>query len=76
MKGGIIDNEDTILRKKPNGNLLNRTLGYYKVVDGKVLNPGIEGAYIDYLRGETGAEVEQKISIGWKKTGKILKEAV
>ena len=76
MKGGIIDNEDTILRKKPNGNLLNRTLGYYKVVDGKVLNPGIEGAYIDYLRGETGAEVEQKISICWKKTGKILKEAV
>ena len=34
MKGGLIDNEDTIQRKKPNGNLLNRTLGYYKVVDG------------------------------------------
>ena len=30
MKGGIIDNEETILRKKPYGNMLSRTLGYYK----------------------------------------------
>lgn len=76
MKGGIIDNEDTIQRKKPNGTLLNRTLGYYKVVDGKPVKIGIEGAYYNYLRGEDGAEIEQKISIGWRKTGKITKEAV
>lgn len=76
MKGGLIDNEDTITRKKPNGNLLNRTLGYYKVVDGVPLKVGIEGAYYNYLKGETGAEVEQKISIGWRKTGKITKEAI
>jgi len=76
MKGGLIDNEDTIQRKKPNGNLLNRTLGYYKVVDGVPKKVGIEGAYYNYLKGETGAEIEQKISIGWRKTGKITKEAV
>ena len=76
MKGGLIDNEDTIQRKKPNGNLLNRTLGYYKVVDGVPLKVGIEGAYYNYLKGETGAEIEQKISIGWRKTGKITKEAI
>ena len=76
MKGGLIDNEDTITRKKPNGNLLNRTLGYYKVVDGVPLKVGIEGAYYNYLKGETGAEIEQKISIGWRKTGKITKEAI
>jgi len=76
MKGGLIDNEDTIQRKKPNGNLLNRTLGYYKIVNGKPLKVGIEGAYYNYLKGEDGAEIEQKISIGWKKTGKITKEAV
>ena len=76
MKGGLIDNEDTIQRKKPNGNLLNRTLGYYKIVNGKPLKVGIEGAYYNYLKGEDGAEIEQKISIGWKKTGKITKEAI
>lgn len=76
MKGGIIDNVETILRKKPNGNLLNRTLGYYKDLDGKPFRVGIEGAYYEYLKGEDGKEVEQRISSGWKKTGKVLKEAI
>jgi cell division protein FtsI (penicillin-binding protein 3) len=40
------------------------------------LKVGIEGAFYDYLKGEQGKEVEQRISSGWKRTGKILKEAV
>ena len=76
MKGGIIDNTELIVRQKPNGNLLNRTLGYYKIVDGKEVKVGIEGAYIDYLKGEPGKEIEQKIATGWKRTGQITKEAV
>lgn len=77
MKGGIIDNVEVIMRKKPFGNLLNRTLGYYKINDGKdTLRVGIEGAYYDFLKGEQGKEIEQRISSGWKRTGKIIKDAV
>lgn len=75
MKGGIIDNEETILRKKPYGNLLSRTLGYYRK-DKEELKVGIEGAFYSYLKGEEGEELEQRISSGWKKTGKIIKDAV
>ncbi len=77
MKGGIIDNIEVIMRKKPFGNLLNRTLGYYKVQNEKdTLRVGIEGAFYDYLKGEQGKEIEQRISSGWKRTGKIIKDAV
>lgn len=77
MKGGIIDNVEVVMRKKPFGNLLNRTLGYYKINDAAdTLRVGIEGAYYDYLKGEEGKEIEQRISSGWKRTGKIIKDAV
>lgn len=78
MKGGIIDNEEIIIRSKPNGDLLSRTLGYYKIDEKskRVLRVGIEGAYYDYLKGEAGQEIEEKYSNGWKKTGQVLKEAV
>lgn len=77
MKGGIIDNVEVILRKKPFGNLLNRTLGYYKINNRTdTLRVGIEGAYYDYLKGEVGKEIEQRISSGWKRTGKIIKDAI
>jgi cell division protein FtsI (penicillin-binding protein 3) len=77
MKGGIIDNIEVILRKKPFGNLLNRTLGYFKIQNLRdTLRVGIEGAYYDYLKGEEGKEIEQRISSGWKRTGKIIKDAV
>ena len=78
MKGGIIDTDETILRKKPNGALLDRTLGYYKSKEeaGEELKVGIEGAFINYLRGVEGEEIEQKFSTGWKKIGQIVKEAV
>jgi len=75
MKGGLIDNDVTIKRKKPYNELLKRTLGYVSD-DGRGLKVGIEGAYDHYLAGEYGEEIEQKISTGWKKTGQIVKEAV
>ena len=78
MKGGVIDTDETILRKKPNGGILERTLGYYQSKEefGKELKVGIEGAFIDYLKGEEGEEIEQKYSTGWKKIGQIVKDAV
>jgi cell division protein FtsI (penicillin-binding protein 3) len=76
LKGGIIDTDETILRKRPHGELLKRTLGYYQNNDGRELRVGIEGAFHEYLAGEPGQEVEQKIATGWKKTGQIVKEAV
>lgn len=76
LKGGLIDTEETIIRKRPHGELMKRTLGYYQKNGDKELRVGIEGAYNEYLNGEPGFEVEQKISTGWKKTGQIIKEAV
>lgn len=76
LKGGLIDTEETIIRKRPHGEMLKRTLGYYKEQNGNELRVGIEGAYNEYLAGEPGEEVEQKISTGWKKTGQIVREAV
>lgn len=76
LKGGLIDNEEIILRKRPHGELLKRTLGYYRDNDGNRLAVGLEGAFDEYLRGEPGEEIEQRISTGWKKIGPIVKEPV
>ena len=76
LKGGIIDADETIIRKRPHGELMKRTLGYYQNEGGNELRVGIEGAYNEYLSGEPGEEIEQKITTGWKKTGQIVKEAV
>jgi len=76
MKGGVIDSKITIVRKRPNGELLARTLGFHTVVKGTEYKVGIEGAYNHYLAGEKGEEIEQRISTGWKKTGQIIKDAV
>lgn len=77
LKGGLIDTDETIIRKRPQGELLRRTLGYSRQnSDNTILRVGLEGAYDAYLTGEEGAEIEQKISTGWKKTGQIVKEAV
>lgn len=77
-KGGIIDTDETIIRKRPHGEIMKRTIGYYqpKSKNGKELRVGIEGAFHEYLVGEAGEEVEQRISTGWKKTGQIVKDAV
>lgn len=76
LTGGLIDNEDTIIRKRPFGELLKRTLGYVKIIDGDLKKVGIEGAFDEYLRGIEGEEIEQLISNSWKKIGSITKEAV
>lgn len=76
-KGGLIDTDETVLRKRPHGEMLKRTLGYYQNNGvNKELRVGIEGAYNEYLAGEPGEEIEQKISSGWKKTGQMLREPV
>lgn len=72
LGGGLIDNEEIIIRKRPHGELLKRTLGSVK--NGKQI--GLEYAFNDYLKGEEGEQIEQKISTGWKKIGPVTKEAV
>ncbi len=74
FKGGLIDNIEHIIRKRPFGEMARRTLGYVRKIDSKTLKVGIEGAYDEYLRGVDGEEIEQKISTGWKKTGTIIRE--
>ena len=76
FKGGLIDNEETIIRKRPHGELMKRTLGYVRSTNGKTSSVGIEGAFNKYLKGVEGEEIEQKISTGWKKIGPVTKEAV
>jgi len=78
LKGGIIDTDETIIRKRPHGELMKRTLGYYRPKEGKIgeYRVGIEGAFNDYLAGEPGEEIEQRYGNGWKKTGQILRESV
>ncbi|MBB79021.1 MAG: hypothetical protein CL844_08480 [Crocinitomicaceae bacterium] len=76
LKGGLIDNQEIIIRKRPHGELMKRTLGYVRENYKNTLMVGIEGAYNDYLKGEEGEQIEQKISTGWKKIGPITKESV
>lgn len=70
-KGGLIEIEST-RRKRPFGDLLQRTLGSYKKQDvsNKEIRVGIEGAYYEYLFGQPGIELEQKLATGWKKQEK------
>lgn len=76
-KGGLIDSDETILRKRPHGEILKRTLGYYQNNENsKELRVGIEGAFNDVLAGVPGEEIEQRISSGWKRTGKMMKNPV
>ncbi len=74
FKGGLIDNRATIVRKRPNGELLARTLGYIKKRERDTLLVGLEGAYNQYLAGRNGEVIEQKISNSWKPTGAVVRE--
>ena len=76
MKGGLIDHEETTIRKKPKGKLAERTLGYYKEDGDKKYAVGIEGAFHDYLSGTPGKVYEQKLATGWKKTGQYAEQSV
>jgi cell division protein FtsI (penicillin-binding protein 3) len=74
FKGGLIDNNATIVRKRPNGQLLERTLGYVKKREKDTLLVGLEGAYNRFLSGENGVIIEQKISNSWKPSGAVVRE--
>lgn len=77
FKGGLLDNEETIERRRPHGELMKRTLGYVRVqADNTIKRVGLEGAFDEYLKGVPGKEVEQKISTGWKRIGPIVREPV
>lgn len=78
FKGGLIDNEEVIERVLPHGEYLRRTLGYvdWDEQKQKIKKVGIEGAFNSFLQGESGEEIEQRISTGWKRTGVITKEAI
>ncbi len=76
-KGGLIEVETT-RRKRPFGDLLQRTLGFYEKNEksGKEFRVGIEGVFYEYLSGQPGIELEQKLATGWKKTGKVLRTGI
>lgn len=76
FKGGLIDNQATIVRKRPNDELFRRTLGYVKYTENDTLLVGIEGAFNKYLAGRNGEIIEQKISNSWKPTGSVVREAI
>ena len=57
-KGGFITEQKTV-RVRPIGKIAERTIGYR--------DAGIEGAFSDYLEGENGWRLKQKIAKGqWK----------
>lgn len=63
-QGGLIVIEST-LRTNPYGKLAQRTIGYVKS-DGE-LKVGLEGAFNDYLQGQNGQILTEKIAGGdWK----------
>ncbi|MGA1029168.1 MAG: penicillin-binding transpeptidase domain-containing protein [Flavobacteriaceae bacterium] len=66
-KGGLIV-EQSIVREHPMGKIAERTIGYEKRdPDGTFIRVGLEGAYFQYLSGEEGSRLKQKIANGqWK----------
>ncbi len=66
-KGGLIV-EQSIVREHPMGKIAERTIGYEKRdPDGTFIRVGLEGAYFQYLNGEEGYRLKQKIANGqWK----------
>jgi cell division protein FtsI (penicillin-binding protein 3) len=61
-KGGFIAEQKTV-RAHPIGKIAERTIGYH---DNRG-EAGIEGAFVDYLKGEDGLRWKQKIAKGqWK----------
>jgi len=61
-KGGFITEQKTV-RVRPIGKIAERTIGYNDHRGGA----GIEGAFVEYLQGENGWRLKQKIAKGqWK----------
>lgn len=66
-RGGLIV-EQEIKREHPLGKIAERTIGYEKQdKDGTFFRVGLEGAFSEYLRGNPGLRLKQKIANGqWK----------
>jgi len=66
-RGGLIV-EQQIVREHPLGKIAERTIGYeLKDKDGTFFRVGLEGAFSQYLRGNSGLRLKQKIANGqWK----------
>lgn len=66
-KGGLIV-EQQLVREHPLGKVAERTVGYeMRDPSGYFLRVGLEGAFGQYLRGEPGRRLKQKIANGqWK----------
>ena len=66
-KGGLIV-EQQIIREHPLGRVAERTIGYeLRDTDGRFLRVGLEGAFGQYLKGDGGRRLKQKIAGGqWK----------
>src|SRR6056300_4373 len=66
-KGGLIV-EQELKREHPLGKIAERTIGYEKLdKDGTYFRVGLEGAFSQYLRGDSGLRLKQKIANGqWK----------
>ena len=66
-RGGLIA-EQQIVREHPLGKIAERTIGYEKKdKSGRFITVGLEGAFSQYLRGNSGLRLKQKIANGqWK----------
>ncbi len=66
-KGGVIIEQKTF-REHPLGKIAERTIGYeIQDKEGKFIRVGLEGAFGQYLKGEEGRRLKQKIAGGqWK----------
>ena len=66
-RGGLIV-EQEIKREHPLGKIAERTIGYEKLDNnGSYIRVGLEGAFSEYLRGNPGIRLKQKIANGqWK----------
>lgn len=72
FKGGFIV-ERYSKQHKPHGILAERTLGYVR----EGIQPvGIEGAYNDYLAGESGTIIKKYVNGSWKPVSDYIKEPV
>ncbi|MFS4456499.1 penicillin-binding protein [Maribacter sp. 2304DJ31-5] len=69
-KGGLIIEQKT-KREHPLGKIAERSVGYERIDEnGYRTRVGMEGAFSDYLRGEAGKRLKQKIAKGqWKPIG-------
>lgn len=66
-KGGIIVEQNS-KREHPLGKIAERSVGYERVdEEGHITRVGLEGAFGNYLRGQAGKRLKQKIAKGqWK----------